>query len=626
MVGIVLASVVILIYIGKPPVSSQATPTPSTDSTAQAELVVVQPSATPSSTPTSPLASPVRVATPTAAPTPLPTESGMSDPFFDPQRFSYAPDFHDEEIQRFLDRQPGPLKDVTFQIGDRSQSFAEVLTGFSSLYSINPKILLALLEQRSQLLSTAEPSEEQFAWAMGNRNEAGRLRGLYSQLRWAVFELRHALRDYGIGWQAEALPALQFADASSEAAAEDEATPEPPDPLSPNIGLTRYALSRVLAPGTTPDNLPVELNTFLATYTRLFGDPRVQPDWPDPSEPFLTSPMDQPFRVTSFFDHDTPFLHQNGSLTSFWGTSEAALSYDGHTGWDYAMMPPDRVLAAAGGVVVFAGNSDDGCYTPARGVIIDHGNGYRTLYWHLHTIAVEAGQIVERGEQVGVAGETGCSFGPHLHLQVQYLGRDIDPYGWCGKVADPWAINPTGQPSTWLWADMINPCGTPPPDTIVVDNQSPGFITSGEWTPIAPGGYAGSALYTSTRWNANARQPWQVRPLVSDPALAIWQPELPRAGTYRVLAYIPYILNGLDDSQELRYMVRHDAGTTKVVVNGEEHANFWADLGTYTFDPANPRTSPQVVVSTLAGDEARGLWADAVAWVPVEAPPAATSE
>jgi murein DD-endopeptidase MepM/ murein hydrolase activator NlpD len=545
---------------------------------------------------------------------PLPTAQPDRAPaapqrLFDAQRFSYAHGFYVPQIQAFLEDQPGPLKTTRFQVGDRTHTFAEVVVNLSNLYSFNPRILLTLLEQQSALLSTAQPSPDQLAWAMGFRGDNERHRGLYMQLRWATITLRHAKRDYALAAQGEPLPELVFADDSRQ-------------PASFNMGLTRYALSRVLAPTTTPDMLPTKLEHFRKLYTYLFEDPTLPPaNLPPLAEPFLSRPTERPFRVTSFFDHNTPFLRQNGSLTSFWGTTEAYLSYDGHTGWDYAMRPPDKVLAAAEGVVVFAGNSDDGCGIPARAVILDHGNGYRTLYWHLNTISVELGQTVARGAEVGIAGATGCAFGPHLHFQVQYLGRDVDPYGWCGENADPWATNPVGQTSIWLWQDMINPCGEPPPDTIVVDNDDPGFARRGEWQQSGLG-YGGDALYSSTRFGGYSSEqvPWQVRGLVEAPALAVWQPELPQAGNYRVLAYIPYILNGLDDSQELRYQVQHNAGETAIQVNAEETANAWADLGIYTFDPAQ---NPRVSLSTLAGDEARGLWADAVAWVPVEVEPVA---
>jgi murein DD-endopeptidase MepM/ murein hydrolase activator NlpD len=586
--------------------TQEATPTPAENADA-----VPPPSPVPSvSPPVSPPVSPQPTAPGIGATEPLPTRQAnavpaAADAFFASARFSYAHDFYVPQIQTFLDGHPGPLKSTRFQVGDRSHTFAEVVVNLSNLYSFNPRILLTLLEQQSALLSTGRPTPDQLSWAMGYQDEDERHSGVYAQLRWAAIALRHASRDYALAAQGAPLPELVFADDTRQ-------------PATLDMGLPRYALARVLAPTTTPDQLPTKLEHFRKLYTYLFEDPTLPPaDWPPLAEPFLSRPTERPFRVTSFFDHDTPFLRQNGSLTSFWGTSEAFLSYDGHTGWDYAMRPPDKVLAAADGMVVFAGNSDDGCGVPARAVILDHGNGYRTLYWHLHAIHVELGQMVARGAEVGIAGATGCAFGPHLHFQVQYLGRDVDPYGWCGDHADPWASNPVGQTSIWLWQDMLNPCGEPPPGTIVVDNGEPGFEQSGEWQASGLG-YGGDALYSSTRFGGHPseRQPWQVRTLVESPAVAIWQPELPQAGHYRVLAYIPYILNGLDDSQELRYQVQHRDGETVVRINAEETANAWADLGTYVFDPTQ---RPRVSLSTLAGDEARGLWADAVAWVPVAA-------
>jgi murein DD-endopeptidase MepM/ murein hydrolase activator NlpD len=525
---------------------------------------------------------------------------GDGDAFFDPRRLSYEPDFYQPQIQHFLDASPGPLKEMRFQVGRRSHTFADVLVCLSSLYSLNPRLVLALLEQQSHLLSTANPSAEQMALAMGF--EEKHRRGVYGQVRWAALEMRLALRDYAVRAPAAPLPSLVFADGTQRA-------------VSPTISLSRYVLSRVLAPTTTPDHLPSKLETFRQTYTHLFGDPRTPPtDWPRPSSPFLTRPMERPFRVTSFFDHETPLLHENGTTHSFWGQADPTLSYDGHTGWDYAMQPPDRVLAAAAGTVVFAGNSNDGCAEPARAVILDHANGYRTLYWHLHTIEVERGEEVAAGTVLGVAGASGCAIGPHLHFQVQYLGRDVDPYGWCGLSPDPWTANPAGQVSVWLWADMPTPCGDPPAGAVVVDASSPGFAVAGAW-PEVPLGYGGTAMYTATVRAASAYEPWQVRPLQS-PAVAVWQPVLPRAGTYRVLAYIPFAMNGLEDSREVSYHIRSHEGETTVTVDSETLANSWADLGTYAFDPAD---RPLVRVSSLAGAAGRGVWADAVMWVPVGA-------
>ncbi len=535
------------------------------------------------------------------APAPSPSPVPL-DPLFDARRLSYEHGFALAEIQAYLDSRSSTLKDARFQVGDRSMSFAHVLTGLSSLYNLNPRLLLALMELHGGLLGNPQPSADALGYALGYRGDGGNRRGLYSQLRWAARELRYATRDYAARAVAP-LPALRFADGSSQE-------------VSADMALSRYVLARVLAPTTSPGGLGARLDGLVDTYARLFDDPRVAPaGWPAPAEPFLRRPMEELYEVTSFFDHDSPFLVQNGSLHTYWGRSETDLSfaYDGHTGWDYAMAPPDMVLAAGDGTVIFAGNSDDGCATPARAVIIDHGNGYRTLYWHLARVDVEPGAPITAGTPIGMAGESGCAIGAHLHLQVQYLGRDVDPYGWCGAAPDPWAASPAGQVSVWLWADMPSPCGPPAPGTIVVDDGGPDFITTGDWQPNEVG-YAGGSRFAASSFAGSAARPYLAASL-SAPAVAAWRPELPRAGRYRVLAYIPYALNGLYESRELRYLIRHQGGESLAAVNSEDARNWWADLGTYEFDPAD---GPLVSTSTLAGDDRRGVWVDAIAFVPVE--------
>lgn len=525
-----------------------------------------------------------------------------SDPFFHPWRLSYAPNLYAEQMQAFLEQQPGTLKAVTFQAGDRPERLADELVVLSALYSVNPRIFLALFEQHAGLVSAANPSAEQRDWAMGFRGNNGSQQGLFRQLRWAGRELRWAIRDYAAN--PAALPNFTFADGSEQ--------PAPAD-----ISLSRYALSRVLAPTTTPVKLESALTNFRLAYTRLFGDPREAPtDWPAPAAPFLSKPMEQLPLLTSFFDHNTPFLQTNGALTTYWGHDETdiAFAYDGHTGWDFAMKPPDKVLTAADGLVVFAGNFESGCGSAARTVMVDHGNGYRTIYLHLDSIAVELGQTITRGTEVGVAGATGCVTGPHLHFQVQFLGRDVDPFGWCGATPDPWANNPAGQASGWLWADMPPPCGAAPTGAIVADADiaGSGFRASEGWQRVSAG-YGGGALYAATYRVATEDRPWVVRD-IGKPLVAVWQPTLPRAGRYRVIAYIPYAANGLTDSEDVRYQVHYAGGETEVAINGELIANNWADLGTYVFDPAQP---PLVSISNLGGDSGRGVWADAVMWIPI---------
>jgi murein DD-endopeptidase MepM/ murein hydrolase activator NlpD len=532
---------------------------------------------------------------PSAQPAPSPIEAlPASAAYFDDRRFTYEPGFYAPQIQAFLDSQPSPLKRLSFQVGDRQHTFAEVLVGQTSYYSINPKVILALLELQSHTLTTASPSADQIGWAMGYHGENGLRRGLAAQVRWAVRQIVHGKSDY------QQYAPLTYADNSS--------APPPAD-----MSMPEYTIARALAPTTTPDRLPGLLQGFQETYTQLFGDPRAPPaDWPALSAPFLTRPTERTVQVTSFFDHNAPFLSRNGSIVTYWGRAETdiAFAYDGHDGWDYAAMAPDLALAAADGDVVFAGNADDNCAT--RAVILDHGNGYRSLYWHLSRVDAAIGQHIGRGQPVGVIGASGCAIGPHLHFGVQFLGRNTDPYGWCSSAPDPWQQNPSGTVSRWLWADRPSPCAPPPPDSILVDTDSPGFARQGDGWQAVESGYGGSALFVSSTVGASGLQPWDLRPLIA-PAVAIWQPALPAAGRYRVLAYVPYALSGLEDATDVRYHIHYSGGEAEIEVDDQVYANDWADLGTYQFAPGD---KPTVSVSSLVGAEQHSVWADALLWVP----------
>lgn len=60
-------------------------------------------------------------------------------------------------------------------------------------------------------------------------------------------------------------------------------------------------------------------------------------------------------------------------------------------------------------------------------VIVDHGNGYQSLYAHMSEIQVQEGEVVETGKSLGEVGSTGRSTGPHLHLEVREEGKTVNP-------------------------------------------------------------------------------------------------------------------------------------------------------------------------------------------------------
>lgn len=94
-----------------------------------------------------------------------------------------------------------------------------------------------------------------------------------------------------------------------------------------------------------------------------------------------------------------------------------------HYGTDFAVNSGTDIGAFADGTVLVAG--EDAGY--GNYVKIDHGNGYVTLYGHCSKLLVQAGQSVQRGECIALAGATGQATGPHLHLELLHNGVYLNP-------------------------------------------------------------------------------------------------------------------------------------------------------------------------------------------------------
>ena len=99
-----------------------------------------------------------------------------------------------------------------------------------------------------------------------------------------------------------------------------------------------------------------------------------------------------------------------------------------HKAIDIANKGGGSVVAADAGVVTVAGWPDG--YGYGNRVIIDHGNGYVTLYAHLSLIQVRAGQRVNRGDVIGQMGSTGRSTGVHLHFEIRKGGALMNPLSY----------------------------------------------------------------------------------------------------------------------------------------------------------------------------------------------------
>jgi murein DD-endopeptidase MepM/ murein hydrolase activator NlpD len=107
-----------------------------------------------------------------------------------------------------------------------------------------------------------------------------------------------------------------------------------------------------------------------------------------------------------------------GRRSSPWGGAA-----ERHDGLDISVPLGTPVMCPAPGRVVLAGGGGD----YGRHIMIDHGNGVRSLYGHMSKVDVRAGQQVEKGTILGLTGSTGRSTGPHLHYELRVAGKAVNP-------------------------------------------------------------------------------------------------------------------------------------------------------------------------------------------------------
>jgi len=123
-----------------------------------------------------------------------------------------------------------------------------------------------------------------------------------------------------------------------------------------------------------------------------------------------------------------------------------------HRGSDLRAAMNTPVHAPADGVIEYGGYNKKSGY--GRLVILDHNYGFKTYYGHLNKILVKSGNFVKKGDVIAYTGSSGMSNGPHLHYEVRFLQRVLNPY-WFIK----WSAEDYGQifkKEKWVpWRDLI---------------------------------------------------------------------------------------------------------------------------------------------------------------------------
>lgn len=188
-------------------------------------------------------------------------------------------------------------------------------------------------------------------------------------------------------------------------------------------GDTVYSIAKKLQ--TDPQGIvDFPLNTFSddETFALVAGQTLIVPDGVLSDEAVPSAPT-----LASKLTPDAGSVSATGKFVwpGFGRITQPFRSY--HPGLDIANHDGGAILAADSGTVVVSGWTNSGY---GNHVIIDHGNGYQTLYGHLSVISVVSGQRVSRGSTIGQMGSTGRSTGTHLHFEIRTARGNVDPIGY----------------------------------------------------------------------------------------------------------------------------------------------------------------------------------------------------
>ena len=201
---------------------------------------------------------------------------------------------------------------------------------------------------------------------------------------------------------------------------------------------------------TTPGKYALELSAERAinksplTFTRTFAVARakypqikveltVEKKFTEPSPEQLQQIAEGVKIKDDYLNRVTPTREWDGKFTA---PADASISdvygsqriFNGkaqrpHYGLDFRVPTGTPVAAMNSGTVLLARF----LYFEGNCVVIDHGQGLLTLYFHLSEIKVKEGDSIKRGQEIGLSGGTGRATGPHLHVAVRWQGTYLDP-------------------------------------------------------------------------------------------------------------------------------------------------------------------------------------------------------
>lgn len=319
----------------------------------------------------------------------------------------------------FVDRTNGYLKTYTEKVDGATLTGAQVVQRVAEQFSVNPRLLLALLEYRGQWLSSKTPNADQQAYPLGYRN-AG-FQGLYLQLG----RTANRLNDGYYGWKSRGARTVRFQDYSRAR-------------IASGLNAGTVGLQTLLAADRTYDQWLKEagLDGFMTTYRKLFGEPFQY------STSILPADVQQPELTLPWTAGETWYF--SGGPHGGWGSGSGWAAIDFVPDQvDIGCLTSDRwVTAIAAGVVLRSKNGE---------VVVDldqdghEQTGWTILYMHMaEEDRVAAGTTIKAGDRIGHPScEGGVSSATHVHLARRYNGEWIPAGGVIPFVLDGWRV--TGE-------------------------------------------------------------------------------------------------------------------------------------------------------------------------------------
>lgn len=324
------------------------------------------------------------------------------------------------DVVAFVDSQPGYLKQHREDVNGQSMSGAEVVQRVAKEFSVNPKLLLAVLEYQSGWLSNENPRTSTLQYPLGVP-DAWRA-GLYLQLSWAADNLNKGYYD----WKGGLVAGWHTSEGTFIPAAST---------VNPGTAGVQYMFSLLYPEGQWRDI--VSDGGINALYVQYFGYPfdlAIEPLVPnDITQPILQLP----------FEVGVPWVYSGGPHGGWGNSAWAALDFAPRGEMLGCNQSTDWVVAAADGLIVRSEN----------GAVVEDldGDGYEQTGWtilYMHMASegrVQAGTRVSAGDRIGHPScEGGFATASHLHIARRYNGEWILASGSMAFIMDGWLSTSTG--------------------------------------------------------------------------------------------------------------------------------------------------------------------------------------